>query len=83
MGEPLEAVDFAYVDSDIPPGMSVREWRTQRAVRTVAARRARRARRRWRWRAVLIPWTFAGAISRRSARRGRTASSPIDHEVTA
>ena len=31
MGEQLQAVDFAYVHSDIPEGMTIREWRAQRA----------------------------------------------------
>jgi hypothetical protein len=83
MGEPLEALDFVYVDSDIPPGMSIREWRTHRAVQHVAAQRARRARRRRLWRAVLVPWTFARAVARVSARRRRTVGRPIDREVTA
>jgi hypothetical protein len=79
MDDQLEAVDFAYVDSDIPPGMSMREWRAQRAVPAVAARRARR---RWR-RAALIPWTLAWAVARFSARRRRTGSGPLDRQVTA
>jgi hypothetical protein len=36
MGEQLEAIDFVYVDSDIPPGMSIPEWRTHGAVRRAA-----------------------------------------------
>ena len=38
MAEQLEAVDFAYVDSDIPPGVTIAEWRAQRSL----ARRSRR-----------------------------------------
>lgn len=40
--------DFAYVHSDIPEGMTIRAWRTQRAADDVARRTAARAaRRRW------------------------------------
>jgi hypothetical protein len=55
MAEHLEAVDFAYVASDIPPGMSMHEWRARRVVGRAATRRARRARGRQLWRAVLVP----------------------------
>jgi hypothetical protein len=35
--------DFLYVDSDIPPGQTLREWRRERAeARTEARRRTRR-----------------------------------------
>ena len=83
MGEHLEAIDFVYVDSDIPPGMSIPEWRAHRAVRRGAERQARRARRRGLWRAALRPPTLARAAARRGARRRRTAGRPIDRGVTA
>ena len=83
MREPLEAVDFAYVVSDIPPGVSIREWRAQRAARALTARRARRARRRRMWRTVLVPSMLARAVARLSARRRRTAGRPIDRAVPA
>lgn len=45
--------DFAYVHSDIPEGMTIRAWRTQRAADDVARRTAARAaRRRWRVRCM-------------------------------
>jgi hypothetical protein len=83
MGEPLEAVDFVDVDSDIPPGMSIREWRAHRVVQRAAARRARRARRRRLWRAVIVPWTFVRPVARLSARRRRTAGRPVDRGAPA
>ena len=83
MREPLEAVDFAYVDSDIPPGTTICEWRAQRAVRPVTARRSRRARRRRLWRTMLAPWTTAHAVARLRAWRQRTAGRPTDRELPA
>lgn len=83
MREPLEAVDFAYVVSDIPPGVSIREWRAQHAVRAVTARRARRAHRRRLWRTVLVPSMLAHAVARLSARHRRTAGRPTDRELPA
>jgi hypothetical protein len=38
MGEQLEAIDFVYVDSDIPPGMSIPEWREARGRSRVPSR---------------------------------------------
>ena len=38
--------DFVYVHTDIPEGMTIREWRAQRAADRAAARRAARAARR-------------------------------------
>jgi hypothetical protein len=35
--------DFGYVHTDIPEGMTIREWRAQRAVDRAAARLAARA----------------------------------------
>ena len=37
--------DFVYVDTDIPEGMTIREWRAERATRRDAGRRTRRERR--------------------------------------
>jgi hypothetical protein len=82
MGEQLEAIDFVYVDSDVPPGTSIPEWRAHRAVRLAAERQARRARHRRLWRAALRPRTLARAVARRSARRRRTAGRPIVRRAT-
>ena len=38
--------DFVYVHTDIPEGMTIREWRAQRAADRAAAARAARAARR-------------------------------------
>ena len=61
MGEQLHAVDFAYVRTDIPEGMTSREWRAQRAAN-------RPARRGWRVRvrasAVTVSRAAAGALAR-------------------
>ena len=43
--------DFIYVHTDIPEGMTIREWRAQRAAERAATQAAERGRRR-RWRAV-------------------------------
>jgi hypothetical protein len=83
MGEHLEAVDFVYVASDIPAGMSIREWRASRAVRRAAERQAKRDRGRRQWRAALMPLTLTRAVGRSRAWRRRTASGPIDRGVTA
>jgi hypothetical protein len=37
--------DFGYVQTDIPAGMTIGEWRTHRAAERDAARAARRSRR--------------------------------------
>ena len=42
--------DFVYVHTDIPEGMTIREWRAQRAAERAAAARAARAAR---WPSVL------------------------------
>jgi hypothetical protein len=38
--------DFAYVDSDIPEGMTIRDWQAQRAAARIAIRDAAREDRR-------------------------------------
>lgn len=40
---------FVYVESDIPEGMTIRAWQTQRATDNAARRRATRLRRRQWW----------------------------------
>ena len=40
MDEGREAVDFTYLHADIPAGMTIREWRAQRAAERQTRRRA-------------------------------------------
>lgn len=72
--------DFVYVHTDIPEGMTIREWRAQRAADHAAARErqraARRTRRRARWRRSIVGLARAigaavalGAASARAPRR--------------
>jgi hypothetical protein len=44
MADPLVTHDFAYVHTDIPAGMTIREWRAQRAAERRAAGAAHRSR---------------------------------------
>jgi hypothetical protein len=44
MRDPAGSHDFSYVDSDIPEGMTVGDWRAQRAAQRCAQRAARRDR---------------------------------------
>ena len=43
MPEPLKSYDFVYVHTDIPEGMTIREWRAERAGRATRLRDAQRA----------------------------------------
>lgn len=72
--------DFVYVHTDIPEGMTIREWRAQRAADRATARDAQRAARRARFRARLrrpiaaLPRAIGGRLglgtaSTRSPRR--------------
>ena len=48
--------DFVYVHTDIPEGMTIRDWREKRSTGEAAARADRRRQRAWatrRWRAAL------------------------------
>jgi hypothetical protein len=67
MPDPGGSHDFVYVYTDIPEGMTIREWRAQRAAERAATQAAEREQRRpWRaataqrWLAVLPamvrPW---------------------------
>jgi hypothetical protein len=61
-----DSYDFVYVDTDIPAGMTIREWRRQRATERIGQQTAEReARRRTSW-AVAV-----GAGVARVARRAR------------
>jgi hypothetical protein len=42
MSEPTRAHDSVYVHTDIPEGMTIREWRAQRAGELAARREAER-----------------------------------------
>jgi hypothetical protein len=48
--------DFIYVHTDIPEGMTIREWRAQRAADRAATRAAERERRRGRHAATAQTW---------------------------
>lgn len=86
MSELPRAHDFAYVHTDIPEGMTIREWRVQRAAERAAQREQDRAARRRRVRAALtaplelerapIARSGAAIISRRARRRRRSARYP-------
>lgn len=60
--------DFVYVRTDIPEGMTIREWRAQRAMerRQGRARAHRRRARLSRVLAAVAPWRSARAIVWRS-----------------
>lgn len=45
---------FVYVETDIPPGMTIREWRRQRGSVRAKVRHAERAARRQRRRARIV-----------------------------
>jgi|1185.fasta_scaffold2039763_2 hypothetical protein len=48
--------DFVYVQTDIPDGIAIGDWRAQRAAELMALRSARRWRRRRRlWRRIARP----------------------------
>jgi hypothetical protein len=67
----MGAYDFMYEQTDIPPGMTIRQWHTQRAVQSsrlrAEAREARRRRQLWRlrrWLELLRPPTARGLRGR-------------------
>lgn len=84
MFEQARAYDFVYVHTDIPEGMTIREWRAQRAA--ARSERERAARRRRVRAALTAPRAFANAraiartgaaiISRPARRRRRAARYP-------
>jgi hypothetical protein len=80
MGEQLAAVDFMYVDSDIPPGMTIAEWRARQSF----ARRSRRWRlRRLRQRVRPEPNPKGSLLSlllTPSLRRARVVSRLLDRD---
>jgi hypothetical protein len=60
--------DFAYVETDIPPGMTICEWRAQRAAESAAQREAEREARRRRSRTRTV-FAALGARWRANGRR--------------
>ena len=60
--------DFVYVHTDIPEGMTIREWRAQRAMERRQSRAPARRRRAWlpRVLAAVAPWRWARGIVWRS-----------------
>ena len=82
MTEPGGPYDFVYVHTDIPAGMTIREWRAQRAVehktRMALDRAARRARAR---RIVQMPVAVLRAYCRRvlTCARVRVRPFPLGH----
>jgi len=69
------AHDFVYVHTDIPEGMTIREWRVERAAERLAAaaaerdaRRERRTRAIRRWRAAMHVAVHRPRLRRREAR---------------
>jgi hypothetical protein len=63
--------DFAYVHTDIPAGMTIRDWRDHRAAERRAARVAHRSRHSTRRAAVTIVHTWLHARRHRAHRTGR------------
>ncbi len=61
--------DFVYVDTDIPAGMTIREWRAQRTAERVAQRAAEREARRGSSRTRLLD----AGVGRRLRPSGRTS----------
>ena len=76
-GQPVSH-DFVYIHTDIPAGMTIREWRAQRAADGAAARRFAQAARR---RPSLRRW-LATAV-RIWPRSPRQAYRAPEHEVRA
>jgi hypothetical protein len=69
MAQRPDSHDFVYVHTDIPEGMTIREWRRERAADRAAARQATRQLRRRR----LLATPVRGWIAARRV-RFRTAS---------
>ena len=71
MPDPPVTHDFAYVHTDIPAGMTIREWRAHRAAERGASRAARRRQRSPRRAAVTIIHTWLHARHHQAHRTGR------------
>ena len=71
MANPPVSHDFGYVHTDIPAGMTIREWRAQGAADRGAARAAGQSRRWSRRAAVAIVHVWLHARRPRQHRTGR------------
>ena len=71
MADPPGSHDFVYVHTDIPAGMTIREWRAHRAAERGASRATRRRQRSPRRAAVTIIHTWLQARRPRQHRTGR------------
>jgi hypothetical protein len=70
--------DFVYVHTDIPEGMTIRDWRAARARRTVETRDAERRQRRDNRRAMLA--TSARRVARVLGGRPTMAAPSVRRE---
>lgn len=79
------AASFMYVETDIPPGITIHEWRAQRAAERATQRRAERGARWQRSRMRLLFGALmrcaAGALLREE--RERTARCSVQRGVNA
>jgi hypothetical protein len=75
MTEPGSRYDFVYVHTDIPEGMTIREWREQRAVERQAMFTAARERRRERRVEAIRRWLAAAPLAVRRPRFSRHEAS--------
>ena len=71
MADPPVSHDFVYVHTDIPAGMTIGEWRAQRAAERGAASAGRRRRQSPRHAAIAIVHTWLQARRQRAHRTGR------------
>ena len=67
MSDEPASYDFVYVETDIPPGMTIREWRLQRSAERTARRMTQREARAW----IPRTWTLATALGRLVRASGR------------
>ena len=78
MSDEPASYDFVYVETDIPPGMTIREWRAQRSAERAARREQARAERR---RRALAPLTALGRASARARTTGLSHAANIRDTV--
>jgi hypothetical protein len=79
MPDRLHAHDFVYVQTDIPEGMTIRDWRARRGAERAAQRERERAARRRRVRASLTALGLAFARARAIARSSAAIISRPAH----
>jgi hypothetical protein len=77
MPDPPQSHDFVYVHTDIPPGLTIREWRAERAARAARLRDAQRRARRGRALAVFTQLVrrLVGDVAPHAAVRVRSLRS--------